>query len=90
MNPNTNRFEQLHTKEEREKYKKELDAALARATSGLLRPDGTPVPAHWPIFKVGEQVVIKEYTFKVAYIGETAILFEPVGIPEIGKEDSNA
>ena len=45
----------------------------------LLRPDGSPVPKHWSIFTVGEQVVIKNYTFKVAYIGETAILFEPVG-----------
>ena len=47
----------------------------------LCRPDGSPVPKHWPIFQVGESVVIKNYTFKVAYIGETAILFEPVGLP---------
>lgn len=49
------------------------------ALNTLLRPDGTPVPKHWSIFRVGENVVIKDYTFKVAYIGEGNILFEPVG-----------
>jgi hypothetical protein len=49
------------------------------ALNTLLRPDGTPVPKHWSVFRVGENVVIKEYTFKVAYIGESNILFEPVG-----------
>ena len=49
------------------------------ALNTLIRPDGTPVPKHWSVFRVGENVVIKEYTFKVAYIGENNILFEPVG-----------
>jgi hypothetical protein len=53
----------------------------------LLRPDGTPVPKHWSVFKVGEQVVIKNYTFKVAYIGESNILFEPVGLVVVGKDN---
>lgn len=52
----------------------------------LLRPNGEPVPQHWTQFQVGELVAIKNYTFKVAYIGETAILFEPVGIPDLGVE----
>ena len=51
----------------------------------LLRPNGEPVPQHWTQFQVGECVVIKNYTFKVAYIGETAILFEPFGIPDLGE-----
>lgn len=46
--------------------------------AGLLRPDGSRVPSHWAVFSVGELVVIKDKTFRCAYIGETAILFEPV------------
>lgn len=45
----------------------------------LLRPDGSPVPEHWSVFAIDEHVVIKNYTFKVAYIGKDSILFEPVG-----------
>ena len=55
----------------------------AGTTGILLRPDGSPVPKHWSKFAVGEDVVIKDYTFRVAYIGETSILFEPVGLPVI-------
>ena len=54
---------------------------------GSVRPDGSPVPEHWSIFTVGEEVTIKDYTFKVAYIGESAILFEPVG-PRVLDNDS--
>jgi len=77
MNPDTNRFEQL------QEASPEQNSAMQRlanavAQSRLVRPDGSPVPAHWSVFTVGEEVVIKNYTFKVAYIGETSILFEPV------------
>lgn len=68
MNPQTNKFEQLIP-----------DAALNQ----LLRPNGTPVPQHWVAFSVGELVTIKDYTFKVCYIGETAILFEPVKAEDV-------
>ncbi len=50
----------------------------------LVRPNGEPVPKHWAIFQVGEEVVIKEYTFRVAYIGKSNILFEPAGLPVLG------
>lgn len=49
------------------------------AATTLFRPDGQPVPETWTQFALGETVVIKGYTFKVAYIGETSILFEPLG-----------
>ena len=67
MNPETNKFEKLHAQSLKEALQNEL-----------CRPDGTPVPKTWTIFTVGELVVIKDYTFKVAYIGESNILFEPV------------
>lgn len=70
MNPETNKFELL--------------GLMAQQT--LLRPNGDPVPQHWTQFHVGECVVIKNYTFRVAYIGETAILFEPAGIPDFGEQ----
>lgn len=82
MNPDTNRFEPLTINPEEE----ETDSLRARVEelhswirtkqlhSKLVRPN----EEHWAVFQIGEQVVIKNYTFKVAYIGETAILFEPV------------
>jgi hypothetical protein len=57
----------------------ENEARGSAAMTRLVRPDGTPVPKHWTVFTQGELVAIKGYTFKVAYIGETSILFEPVG-----------
>lgn len=72
MNPESNEFEQL--------VRKQLEDRPPGSVVGrLLRPDGSPVPEHWTIFKIGEHVAIKNYTFEVAYIGKTSILFEPVG-----------
>ncbi len=82
MNPDTNRFEPL-TDEQQEKanadHLDDLREALGQATGRLLRPDGTEVPKHWSTFRLGEDVVIKGYTFRVAYIGEATLLLEPVG-----------
>ena len=95
LNPDTNRFEPLHGEEAREltealtPREKRLGRALAAATAPrLLRPDGTPVPAHWSVYHVGEQVRVKSYTFRVAYIGESTLLLEPVGPALVGKCDS--
>lgn len=63
INPGTNKIEPI----------------LNLLKGDLVRPDGSKVPKHWSTFRVGELVTIKDYTFKVAYIGEANILFEPVG-----------
>lgn len=77
MNPDTNKFEELS----------EAASSISDKLQGisLIRPDGSPVPKHWSTFTAGEEVVIKGYTFKVAYIGESNILFEPVGPVIIGE-----
>ena len=49
----------------------------------LLRMNGEPVPKHWCVLEVGETVVIKNYTFKVAYMNEKSLVLEPVGVPII-------
>jgi hypothetical protein len=51
----------------------------------LLRPDGSEVPEHWSVFTVGERVVVKNYTFKVAHIGESHLLLEPAGPVLVGE-----
>ena len=81
MNPDTNKFEQFHAALQTEVDALTLRAKgeIERAGITLVRPNGTPVPPHWTTFQLGEVVVVKNYTFKVAYIGETAVLFEPVG-----------
>ena len=52
----------------------------------LVLPNGSPVPKAWTTFTMGELVEIKGYTFRVAYIGETSVLFEPVKPTEPLKE----
>lgn len=82
MNPETNKFEFLQTAEEKlrnnESLNRNMRRALAKSTGKLYRPNGTKVPKHWTILSVGELVVIKDYTFKVAHIGESHLLLEPV------------
>jgi hypothetical protein len=93
MNPETNKFEGL-TEETTDALKKELTAKerrLGKALAGhqekrLLRPNGEPVPEHWPVFSVGEKVVVKNYTFKVAHIGESHLLLEPTGPLLVGED----
>jgi len=51
--------------------------------ASLVRADGSPVPKHWTVFKMGELVPIKEHTFRVAYIGKTSLLFEPVDVADL-------
>ena len=84
MNPDTNKFEELRAfmKEELQ-LKNKIDMMNGKIPGELYRPNGEPVPKHWSIFSVGENYVINNYTFKCAYIGETSILFEPVGIVEV-------
>lgn len=99
MNPDTNRFEKLREQEQRPQNRKERRAAAAVARSELmkemkqrqddyftlLRPDGTPVPEHWSVFQVDEHVVVKNYTFKVAYMNEGTLVLEPVGPVIVGE-----
>lgn len=77
MNPETNRFEPL-TPEVIGKFEERLGK--------LLRPNGEAVPDHWTQFYLDELVAIKGYTFKVKYIGETSILFEPVAPIIVGEK----
>jgi len=90
MNPDTNRFEPLHLDpldvDDSSPFEvklnalgKQLEEKGGLEPGTLVRPDGTPVPAHWSTFTVGDEIPIRGYVFRVAYIGETSILFEPVG-----------
>ena len=75
MNPETGCFEALS--EIVKKHATEQGAPLLPGQ--LVRPNGSPVPEYWSVFKVGEEITIKGHSFRVEYIGETSILFEPVG-----------
>lgn len=80
MNPETNKFEPLHEadQDEMKRLTEQFGKLVEKNESLLVRSDGSPVPRHWATFKVGEFVVIKGYTFRVGYIGESSLLFEPV------------
>jgi len=87
MNPNTNKFEELQTLTEKDlSIQKQIDRLSGEIYGEFYRPNGEPVPKHWSIFRVGKNYVINNYTFKCVYIGETSILFEPVGIVEVDKK----
>lgn len=67
MNPDTNQFEQLRD--------------LVNVPGKLVRPDGSDVPAHWTVLAVDERVIVKGYTFRVAFMNEKTLVLEPVGLP---------
>lgn len=87
MNPDTNKFEELQpaTKEQARQLLDLENRFKLMQQSALVRPDGTPVPAHWTVLSVGQYVVVENYTFEVAHIGESHLLLTPVGIPEVEK-----
>jgi hypothetical protein len=78
MNPYTNKFEFLTPV---------LDPKLGKQ---LLRPNGEPVPEHWMVFRQGELVVLKNYTFKVAYMNEGTLVLEPAGTVLVGSAREDA
>ena len=95
MNPKTNQFEALSEvfKGMPEKQQSVFQEAMDRPQSEfayepvkLLRPNGEPVPKHWTVLAVGQKVVVENYTFEVAHIGEKHLLLEPVGPVLLGKE----
>ena len=87
MNPETNKFEALFVEAlfaTKQKSEQEDSGTV------LLRPNGEPVPKHWTVLTEGEHVVVKDYTFKVAHIGESYLVLEPVGIVAIGEKGDEA
>ena len=67
-----------------------LDEFLSKFDDGEIKvynADGTEVPKHTLSFKLGETVYIKDQSFKVVCIGESYLVFEPLGLIEIKKEE---
>ncbi len=88
INTQTNKIEMLlhpSTSESGALFARRM-RSLASGHSGLLRPNGEPVPAHWPVFTVGELVVVKGCTLRVAHINESGVLLEPAS-PIVGDPD---
>jgi hypothetical protein len=88
MNPDTNKLESLtlqygaDVKQQLKAIGKEYRDVQA---SLLVRPDGSAVPQHWAIFTIGELVVLKNYTYRVAHMNEVTIVLEPVGPIVVGE-----
>jgi hypothetical protein len=88
MNPNTNQFEQVSydddtpsgNRAERRRAVAE-ERKHAKRYKKALRQNGTPVPDDWPIYDIGEHVMLKGYCFRIAGIGTNSMLLEPVGRP---------
>lgn len=82
MNPETNRFEEVHPKVESalEQFSEKMSDM-----SGYIRYDGSDVPKGYPVFGIGEEFQLKGYRFKVKRIKEDEITFEPIGPVPISK-----
>jgi len=85
MNPETNRFEKLIEDEMSKGTVEDPGGLTIPGLPALFRPNGKPVPKHWTVLTVGQNVVVENYTFKVAHIGESHVLLEPVGPVILGK-----
>lgn len=95
MNPHTNRFEPLRPPSAEEQLAThiaqmhEYQRLLSKGYQGpspvvqaaLAREDGSPVPLTWSTYSVGEEVVVKNYRFRVKFISVThnILELEPVG-----------
>ena len=73
MNPETNKLEKLTNTNITE-----IENQIQKLQSTLLRPNGEPVPQHWTIFTQGQNVVVNNYTFKIAHMNESCIILEPI------------
>ena len=62
---------------------KKLEQAMTKV---LVTKDGKPIPKHAIVFRVDELIVIKGYTYRVAYFNESSITFEPVKPTDALKE----
>ena len=94
MNPDTSKFEGLFDTADgesedlsRKKNIERMTEKLKQDHGWLFRGDGSRVPEHWSVFSVDEIVTIKNYTFKVAYIGESTMLLEPAGPVLVGEKE---
>ncbi len=92
MNPDTNEMEVVSPAlrdalDELQHNAERLGVAKAE-TLGLIRPDGTPVPEHWSTYTVDEEVIVKNYRWRVAHIGEKHLLLEPLGPVLVGDPQS--
>lgn len=87
MNPDTNKFERLQEilEDDPQGTMAVVKAELENRTAQLLRANGEPVPKHWSIFRVGEHVVLKDYTFKIAYMNDGTLILEPVAPVIVGE-----
>lgn len=82
-----NQQERNRSKEEQRRIEQNLEKRLRDHLNActrldkttLLHPDGTPVPEHWGVYTVGELVEVKNHTFRIAYIGKSVLVLEPVG-----------
>ena len=81
LNELTNKFEKVKFREGFRNEQGKTEEAISKLKgvhTEFVKLDGSPIPITVKIFKVDELVTIKDYTFRVAYIGESNILFEPV------------
>ena len=74
INPETNRIVKCEVPDEAQAmYLKNLEGAR----SDIVNINGSPIPKHWTVLKEGELIVVKDYTFRVAYMNDAGVLLEP-------------
>lgn len=90
MNPETNKFEEIHPKVESalEQFSSKLPDGSGYSLPSrveYVRSDGSEVPSGYPVFGVGEEFDLRGYRFKVKLIKEDELVLEPVGPVPVSK-----
>ena len=89
QNPDTNLLEQVR-RVDADTYDKAVEklVSLQRRVhqksrkayhDNILDSDGKPVPIDWAVYKVGEEVELKNYRYAVAGIEKDKLILKPLG-----------
>jgi hypothetical protein len=82
MDPKENIFKSIDGEDldaAKTEYDKNMERLLGKLEAEVDRAGGNREPREYPIFKVGDEMKLRGYVFKVKRIEEKELVFEPVG-----------
>jgi hypothetical protein len=81
MNPETNRFEEIPEDTTGDRTKGEVEEMMRRRLQEFFDQNDIKGEVHEvPIFKIGEEVVLRGYRFRVSVIDPDRMVLEPIGV----------
>jgi hypothetical protein len=81
MNPEINRFEEIPEDKTGDLANERVEEIMKRRLQAFFDQDGTKGEVlEVPIFKIGEELVLRGYRFRVSTIEPGRMILEPVGV----------